>query len=749
MDTFCHRRQIFRQRRGCSQLDICPVLICHLALHVHIAVADEVELNSIGHILINLSGHAVDLDILALKVLAGRSGGTVVQFLLDIALQICHKVLVAFTGNDRKQVDIMHTVATALHIHTIAVLVYAQTQTTAHFLALGGLAVRMFQRANLEYVRVIPAFPKGRVGEDEPGRLFKGEQPFLVFQNQVIGRDIIRELTTALRLAVDAASGLFVDAEITFMNSRRLPAELPQILLVRCIFQCEVLVLKNVEVLFLEHLAVFAQLLVAIFIILAVLGDLVDEEQGERFDAHVEVLLFLFKMGKNRLTDLDAAHTTIGFIVDHIASMKNFPIGEGHRATQRVDFRNGIATVLLHALRNMIQIIFHAQNTGFSVDGLTIPDFHLDTSHGRLFGRKDNLFQKQIAIGPPEVLDLKAFDLDFLDQTLVVSIQRIQNVDHVVLDGMSSGIVQAEQRIKVLQSLLGDGAAHLLGFVQNQDRPVGLDDINGTAGSKLITLGVDDSRLLAFTILFQGRGKSLSVDNHDLNAAACRESIQLVQVLAVVDEEAGLFAIVLHEMVSHHIEALFDAFSNGNRRHHHNELAPAIHLVQLEHGFDVHIGFARSGFHLNIQAAPPQAFHQLRRQLDIVLALDAVDILQQLVVAEIDFLIFEAGIILSFPNGQLFRIILKCISGRLGHNSQVTDIVDTIMVALSGKYFDYCINSVSLVLLDFEVKFHFCFSSFTNGSSDFLINVIISSVSFALQVEIESFVVAIEFEISL
>ena len=175
VDTLCHRCQIFRQRRGCPQLDIRPVLICHFALHIHIAITDEVELNGVGYIIINLRRHTVDLDILTLEVLTGCSGGAVVQFLLDIALQVCHKVLVAFAGNDRKQIDVMHSVATALHIHTIAILVYAQTQTTANFLTLGGLAIGMFQRANLKHIRVIPAFPKGRVGEDEPGRFLKGE----------------------------------------------------------------------------------------------------------------------------------------------------------------------------------------------------------------------------------------------------------------------------------------------------------------------------------------------------------------------------------------------------------------------------------------------------------------------------------------------------------------------------------------------------------------------------------------------
>ena len=72
-----------------------------------------------------------------------------------------------------------------------------------------------------------------------------------------------------------------------FSDKRRpqfLRSASPQ-LLVRRVFQRKILV-EDVKVLFLEHLAVFTQLLVAIFIILAVFCDLVDKEQGERFDAH-------------------------------------------------------------------------------------------------------------------------------------------------------------------------------------------------------------------------------------------------------------------------------------------------------------------------------------------------------------------------------------------------------------------------------------------------------------------------------
>ena len=81
----------------------------------------------------------------------------------------------------------MNAVAAALHIHPVAVLIDAKAQTTTDFLPLRRVAVRVLQSADLEHIRVIPAFTQCGVGEDKPCRFVKGKQPFLVFQDQVIG----------------------------------------------------------------------------------------------------------------------------------------------------------------------------------------------------------------------------------------------------------------------------------------------------------------------------------------------------------------------------------------------------------------------------------------------------------------------------------------------------------------------------------------------------------------------------------
>ena len=95
-----------------------------------------------------------------------------------------------------------------------------------------------------------------------------------------------------------------------------------------------------------------------------------------------------------------------------------------------------------------------------------------------------------------------------------------------MLLGMGSREVHGEQRIEVFQRLLRYLAAHLLRLVQNEDRTVCLDNVDGSAGTELIPLGVDDagSRVpfppLHIFIFVHGGRKGLGIDYHHVDAAA-------------------------------------------------------------------------------------------------------------------------------------------------------------------------------------------------------------------------------------
>ena len=160
-----------------------------------------------------------------------------------------------------------------------------------------------------------------------------------------------------------------------------------------------------------------------------------------------------------------------------------------------------------------------------------------------------------------------------------------------MLNRMGCRIVQAEQGIKFFKCTLCFNPTHLLRLIQNYNRAICLNHINGTAGTKSINFIINASSICASGV------KCLNVDNHYIDTGAGRKIVQLVQIGAVVNKETGFLPIMLHKI-------LFDTLTDGDRRNNYNEFAPAVFLIQLEHGLDIHIGFTRTGFHLNIQTTP-------------------------------------------------------------------------------------------------------------------------------------------------
>ena len=79
-------------------------------------------------------------------------------------------------------------------------------------------------------------------------------------------------------------------------------------------------------------------------------------------------------------------------------------------------------------------------------------------------------------------------------------------------------------------------------------------DVNWFSGSKFITLGVDDTGFFAVSVFFEGGGKGLGVDNHNVDFSARGEFIEVCEVCAAVDEEACFFMVVFHEVVSSDFE---------------------------------------------------------------------------------------------------------------------------------------------------------------------------------------------------
>ena len=164
---------------------------------------------------------------------------------------------------------------------------------------------------------------------------------------------------------------------------------------------------------------------------------------------------------------------------------------------------------------------------------------------------------------------------------------------------------------------------------------------------------------------------------------------------------------MLHKVVCGDLKGFFHALTDRNRGNDHDELAPAVLLVQFEHRLDIDIGFARAGFHFNIKAATPQVFDKGSRELDVVLTLQCLNVVQKLLVGKLYRFILIAGIVqrvddfqllIGHTDGHLIRL-------RFGF-APVTDIADLIVEALSLKDTHNSINRIGLVLLYFEIKLH-------------------------------------------
>ena len=366
MDTFCHRSHFLGQRGYRSIGKVVAVFWSNLHIPIHIVAANQIAFNLSGCVTVNHNALVANQNNLALEEFCGCGLGTVIQIFLNIGLQRRYKVLVALAGNNRQHIQVMHRCPTGGGIHAVAVLIDTQTQTSAYLLTFGNGVVGVLQGANLEDIWIVPAFPQSGVGEDEAGRFLEGQQPLLVFQNQFVGRNIVRKLAAFFGGAVDAAARLLVDAEITTMDFGYIIPGGFQVSLVGRVEQLNVVV-GNINVLLLKHFAVFAQDFIAVLVILAIFGDFINEEQREGLDASGKQLFFLLKVGNDGLTNLDTAHILLRHITHHIPFEDGYAIGKGHSGPQRVNFGDNIALILFHLLGGGIQAVPDTQDTGLTV----------------------------------------------------------------------------------------------------------------------------------------------------------------------------------------------------------------------------------------------------------------------------------------------------------------------------------------------------------------------------------------------
>lgn len=135
---------------------------------------------------------------------------------------------------------------------------------------------RWKKATDLEDVRIIPAFAKRRMREDKPRRFLKTQQALFVFENQIICGDIIREFAATLERTIDRTASLLIDTEIALMRICSFDAiQIAHI----CRIEELALLIEHGYIFLLKDLAILAQQLIALLIILAILRHLVNEEE--------------------------------------------------------------------------------------------------------------------------------------------------------------------------------------------------------------------------------------------------------------------------------------------------------------------------------------------------------------------------------------------------------------------------------------------------------------------------------------
>ena len=263
-------------------------------------------------------------------------------------MQISDKALVAFACDNGQLVNSVNHFTEHFHIHSVTGLVYAETETTTDLLTLLRGAIAVFERTNLEHIRVIPTFTQSGVREDKTCRLVKGKETLLILQDKVVCRNIIRELRTTFECGVDTATCLFINAEIALVGISDFDAT--EILLIRSIKEGQIFV-ENSVVFFLKDTTILSEQFFAVLAILTILCNLVDEEQRQSFDTHFKELFFFLKVRLNSLSDLDSSHILLDHITDNLALTDYDAVGKGNCSTDRLNIGDNVTVlVLLHLI---------------------------------------------------------------------------------------------------------------------------------------------------------------------------------------------------------------------------------------------------------------------------------------------------------------------------------------------------------------------------------------------------------------
>ena len=139
------------------------------------------------------------------------------------------------------------------------------------------------------------------------------------------------------------------------------------------------------------------------------------------------------------------------------------------------------------------------------------------------------------------------------------------------------------------------------------------------------------------------------------------------------------------------LQALGHALADGDRRHHHDELAPAVQAVEFEHRLGVDVGLAGARLHLDVQLAGSHTAEELLRLGDLVASLHRAYVCQYVGARKCDGCV---GVAL----GALVAEVDLALRA-LGLSAQVAQVDGGALVGLPLEDRGHRVCGVGLILL--------------------------------------------------
>ena len=163
MHLFADRLQFLREGCQRSLFHISMISREDITSLICIVVVEEVGDDAGSLLTADCMQFLTHLKCLTLKVLHCGKPWTFTQGFTCFFLQVVHKRRITLVGYHGEFVDVVNCFAQPFCIHTVALLIDTDTQTTSHFLPLGSGRVGMTQRTNLKHVRIVPSLTERRV----------------------------------------------------------------------------------------------------------------------------------------------------------------------------------------------------------------------------------------------------------------------------------------------------------------------------------------------------------------------------------------------------------------------------------------------------------------------------------------------------------------------------------------------------------------------------------------------------------